>query len=103
MAGIGAAGTRPVGDFERQRPAHRRDSALTHADQRPHHSRHAVDAPAADDSWMTNAYAIDRSVTPCVRLTITLPKCSRTYGQAPCTAPLSTTAGRCFNNYQGLP
>ena len=49
---------------------------------------------------MTNRFAIDRGITPCVRLTITMPKCTRTYGQSPCTAPLSTTAGRCFNTFQ---
>ena len=47
---------------------------------------------------MTNAFAIDRSIGPCVRVTITLPRCTRKYGVAPCTAPLATTSGRCYNN-----
>ena len=48
---------------------------------------------------MTNRFAIDRGITPCVRLTLTMPKCTRTYGVSPCTAPLATTAGRCFNTW----
>ena len=46
---------------------------------------------------MTNR--LDKATSPCVRLTISMPKCTRTYGVAPCTAPLATTARRCFNTW----